>query len=305
MPQTPTPNLKLKRPLSDGSETYNVQADLNDNWDKLDAGVGAQPVTSSTRPASAYNGKLIRETDTLRVYISNGTLPGSASFTTQLLAAEARTLGGPNARLVKVGFPGDTEDRLHIEAEGELWFGSGSATPDTVLYRNAANQLRTNDDLIVDGNLSVGGAGQRAIVVRSVDEAITSDATVNADGNLTYPLAANARYHIEVFGNIQGTAGDFKTSWTVPAGATGTRYCMGPEVASTDRTNSNGTFRAESFATEVPYGLNGAAGHAIREAGVVTTTSAGTWTWNRSQNTSNAAATTVMAGTYAIIERIS
>ncbi len=306
MPQAPTTKLGLYKALADGSEFFNLTLDLLNNWDKIDAAMGATQVTSTTRPASAYNGQLIRETDTLRVYISNGTLPGSASFTTQLFTSGGRTISASGStRLLKVGRTTDSDDRFYIDADGVNWWGSGSATPDTNMYRSAVNTLKTDDNFTVAGNLQVDGIGQRTILVRNSDAAITSDATVNDDTVLTAALAANAVYHIEVFANVQGTGGDFKTSWGVPSGATGSRYCSGPEVASTDRTNTNATLRAEAFSTEVPYGTNGAAGHAIREAGCVTTSaSAGTWVWRRSQNTSNASATTVMAGTYAVVERL-
>lgn len=48
---------------------------LNSNFDKIDAALGAEPVTSSTRPigTARYDGKFIRETDTRRMYVWNDT----------------------------------------------------------------------------------------------------------------------------------------------------------------------------------------------------------------------------------------
>ena len=42
-------------------------------------------------------------------------------------------------------------------ATNGILFGSGDANYDTNLYRSAANTLRTNDDMIVDGNLTITG----------------------------------------------------------------------------------------------------------------------------------------------------
>lgn len=48
---------------------------LNANFDKLDAAIGAIPVTSGTRPSAPFNGQFIRETDTGRVFLCVGTGP--------------------------------------------------------------------------------------------------------------------------------------------------------------------------------------------------------------------------------------
>ena len=51
---------------------------------------------------------------------------------------------------------GDTYNRFGFAGTGKLLWGPGSATFDVDLYRNAANQLRTSDSLIVDGNFTLG-----------------------------------------------------------------------------------------------------------------------------------------------------
>ncbi len=52
---------------------------------------------------------------------------------------------------------GDAQKRITIAANGEIRWGDGTSVTDTNLYRNAANVLRTEDSLIVDGDLTVGG----------------------------------------------------------------------------------------------------------------------------------------------------
>ncbi|MGW6912598.1 hypothetical protein ACWGB8_02050 [Kitasatospora sp. NPDC054939] len=94
---TTTTRLGLYKPADDGSELVNVQTDLNQNYDKLDLAIGARIVTSSTRPSSPYGGQLIQESDTSRIYVSNGSVPASGSWK-QIAAAggsflSALTLG--------------------------------------------------------------------------------------------------------------------------------------------------------------------------------------------------------------------
>lgn len=64
-----TNRLNLQKPAGGSSGTIpgDDQADidvLNDNADKIDAAVGVRYVTSTTRPATPYDGQLIKETDT-------------------------------------------------------------------------------------------------------------------------------------------------------------------------------------------------------------------------------------------------
>jgi hypothetical protein len=305
MPQSPTPKLGLYRTLADGSEDYDVVLDLLNNWDKVDAAMGATAVTSSTRPASAYNGQMIRETDTGRIYVSNGTLPGSASFGTQPFVVGVRAIGASaNVAMLKVGQSADTQDRFMVDSDSELWWGSGSATVDTNLYRSGANTLKTDDSLIVNGDLTVLGIGQSVYLERTSDTATASDATVNADAFFTFSMAASATYVVEIYAIVNGTAGDFKCSWTVPASATGSRQCIGPELASTSRDATLVRASAHAHSTEVTFGVNSANAIAIQDRGQVRTVGAGTWTWNWSQNTSNAAATTVETNSYCIIRRV-
>ena len=308
MPQSATPKLGLYRPLADGSENYNLVTDLLNNWDKIDAAMGATAVTSSTRPASAFNGQIIRETDTNRVYVSNGTLPGSASFTTQLFVASTRVVvSAANTRVLKIGQTVDTDDRFVVDSDGDLFWGAGASATglDTNLYRSAANVLKTDDSLIVSGDLTVLGIGQRTFIPMTSDRVITSQTTPQADAEFTTSLAANAKYIITVRASVAGTVGDARTNWTVPASSTGVKMCVGPAVSSTNRADTTARYGAHQFATNIDYGLNDGTNAAfIEEQGYVATVSAGTWTWNRSQATSSASATTFGAGSVAIIERV-
>jgi hypothetical protein len=50
----------------------------------------------------------------------------------------------------------DANDRLAVDVAGKHTWGDGTAAGDTNLYRGAANQLKTDDDLSIVGNLTAG-----------------------------------------------------------------------------------------------------------------------------------------------------
>lgn len=194
MPDPSTTRLALYKSKSDGSELVNYTQDIGQNLDKLDAAVGFQACTSSTRPSSPYSGKPIFETDTgYRTYFSNGTSPASSSWVEipnssgtyggNLTLSSSSTLSIGTATLSRSSggslsantnyqrnasattdvaysalLTGDTFDRTRIYADGKWEAGPGNAARDTNLFRDSANVLRTNDSLTVDLNLSVAGS---------------------------------------------------------------------------------------------------------------------------------------------------
>jgi len=72
-----TTRLALRKPDGDPTtgDFVDVDDDLNDNYDKLDAAVGAVPCTSGARPATPYNGQFARETDTGNLILCTSTGP--------------------------------------------------------------------------------------------------------------------------------------------------------------------------------------------------------------------------------------
>lgn len=188
MPDTPTIRLSLYKSASDGSEDVNYTQDIGQNWDRVDAAVGYQSCTSSTRPSSPYSGKPIMETDTsYRTYFSNGTSPASASWveipngsaTYASLLAQERASAATTAHQIKV--TGDSQQRLTIGADGKLTWGSGSATGDTVLYRETASVLATDDILRVYRSTT----GENALSVRVTGDT-ASRLFINADGGINW-----------------------------------------------------------------------------------------------------------------------
>jgi len=336
VPDSPTTRLALYKSLSDGSELVNYTQDIGQNWDKVDAAAGFQVVTSSTRPSSPYSGKPIAESDTsYRTYFSNGTAPASASWvqipnssstfnadldltsgkqvnigTSSSTASIAVVNAATTTDLISARVTGDTADRFLIDTDGTHNWGAGaSASPDTNLYRSAANTLKTDDSLIVTGALTVSGIGQRLRAYKTANETVTSSTTLQNDDALTLTLDANSVYRIYMCLLMAGvTAGEIKTSWTVPASATGFKNCMGPGSDSTSRDAGATTtmrYGVHTFTTTVNYGMNDAANfvHAV-EQGLVTTTTGGTFVLQWAQQASSGTASTIAAGSFLIAEKI-
>ena len=156
-----TTRLGLYKPATDGSEDVNVSTDLDDNWDRLEAKVGAIACTSGTRPGTPYNGQFIRETDTGDMRVWDGaawTLVLFANNTTNWPGAFSSERAGATNTIVSGKVTGDTQSRVLVQADGKILIGSGSAGQDTNLYRSAANMLKTDDGLTVTLDLTVSGA---------------------------------------------------------------------------------------------------------------------------------------------------
>jgi hypothetical protein len=145
---TTTSRAGLTKPA--GTENISI-AILNTNADLVDANLGFQPVTSGTRPAAPYNGQAIRETDTGLFYAHNGSTPASAGWVQVLTGA----------------------GNVSLPASASFILGA-----DVNLYRSAANVLKTDDALIVVGQLQA----QAGLVVTGNESVSGSAATA---GNMT------------------------------------------------------------------------------------------------------------------------
>lgn len=133
----------------------------------------------------------------------------------------------------------------------------------------------------------------------------TSNAVLTNDTELSFAMEANTTYEVRIQGAIGGTAGDIQTAWSVPAGATGSKMCSGPEPASTDRTNTNARFGNHGHTTAITYGVNDAVSlAAIQEVGRVVTSAAGTFVWQHAQATSNAASSSIGGNSYLCVTKI-
>lgn len=329
MPDPSTTRLALYKSASDGSEDVNYTQDIGQNLDKLDAAVGFQVVTSGTRPSSPYSGKPIAESDTsYRTLFSNGTAPASASWVEipNSSASFNNNLKLTSGKQVNIGASGstaayaallssatgdyvlssrvgaDSVSRIAVRADGRIEWSTGALAADTILARTGTAALT------LTGSLTITGIGQRLRATKTANETVTSSTTLQNDDALTVTLDANSVYRVYMVLLMAGiTAGEIKTSWTVPAGATGFKNCMGPGSDSTSRDGAAATMRygVHTFTTAVNYGVNDAANfvHAV-EQGVVTTTTGGTFVLQWAQQASSATASTIAAGSFLIAEKI-
>jgi hypothetical protein len=140
----------------------------------------------------------------------------------------------------------------------------------------------------------------------------TATTTFADDPDLTLALEANATYWVEFFIKYAAvTAEQFKTNWTVPAGATGGRARHGVSSAVNDTTAGgpfgDGAWGHHGFTTTLTYGTRNSGSNQVfaYEIGFVTTsTTAGNVALSWAQNASGATGTTVSAGSYARAKRI-
>lgn len=151
-------------------------------------------------------------------------------------------------------------------------------------------------------------ARQPNSIVKGTLETVTSSTTYQDDNELLFPVEPNAHYFAMFILNISGaTGGDIKTRYSVPAGTTGFKWCMGPTVGATDRENTNMVSAVHGFATDRPYGtvaVSGA-GIAVREyLRIQTAGTAGNVVLQWAQNTSSASATTMDVDSHALWWRV-
>jgi hypothetical protein len=77
-------------------------------------------------------------------FTGSPTFSGGPTFTTLSALFERAATSDP---AIRARVTGDSQSRLIVDADGKLTWGSGSATGDTVLYREAASILGTEDAL--------------------------------------------------------------------------------------------------------------------------------------------------------------
>lgn len=140
----------------------------------------------------------------------------------------------------------------------------------------------------------------------------TSNQSVNntivqvADNQLTVTLAANALYLVRAVIIVSGpAAANFRSSWTAPAGASGTRFTHGPPtaVASVGQTQLHA--RSAPIGTVLGYGTDGTSNSLIVERLWVTTAAtSGALTFTWAQFTATVGSTTVRTGSRIRAERV-
>lgn len=153
---TSTTRLGLYKPAS--GEDVNVVTDLNNNYDTIDLNMNFRTCTSSTRPSVVWDGLSIHETDTNRFYAWNSTPASSGWY-------EIFSSGGSIAQMNLAGTSsgaftltskttGKTQPQFEIRADGQVFWGDGTSSVDTNLYRSGVNTLKTDDAFTAVGAIS-------------------------------------------------------------------------------------------------------------------------------------------------------
>lgn len=158
---TTTTRLGLRKPDPDPFTGDYVSAgdDLNDNWDNLDGKIPFVVCTSGTRPGTPYDGQPIRETDTGDAYVWD-----AANAKWCRIMVEDYNTGWPETIVItrdttgqgalQVRITAEASRRWEVNSQGQMFWGDGTASPDTNLYRSAANTLKTDDNLVVAGSFT-------------------------------------------------------------------------------------------------------------------------------------------------------
>jgi hypothetical protein len=181
--------------------------------------------------------------DTTLYRIAPGTLKtdGAIYAATGLTAAGTGLVSNPQAGAygLQVQRPSEAYPRF-IETEfGTLLLGSGTANPDTNLYRSAANALKTDGALTVGGALTVSGAANSSIVGNL---ALSNNLTVGGLTTVTGAIAGatNTVPAAGIAGQIltKNSATAYDAAWANPAGQSYIAYqtisaSLSPAVAGT------------------------------------------------------------------------
>lgn len=277
MPDSPTTRLGMYRSASDGSEDVSYTQDIGQNLVLIDAAVGYQSCTSSTRPSSPYSGKPIAESDTsYRTYFSNGTSPASASWVQipnssstfnadlDLTSGKQLNIGASSSTaslavltsaagddILSTRVTGDTQNRYLVEADGATYWGPGGSTaPDTKLYRSAADTLKTDDSFVVGADLKLVNGTTIYRNKLATATTVANTTTETAVANITIPAndaVAGAIYRIRVVGNISFLASATMTWRARLGGVAGTQLAaMGPtSLSGTGQTNKEFCIEAD------------------------------------------------------------
>lgn len=136
-----------------------------------------------------------------------------ASTYTQGIGAEATNASDP---VLGAYVTGDSFLRFDFLANGQMEWGGGALAVDTRLYRNAANQLKTDGSFIAATSLIAGVAGGTtgSLILNGTTSGVVTVTTAAAAGTWTFTLPTSGG----TSGYVLSTNGSGTTSW-IAAGA--------------------------------------------------------------------------------------
>lgn len=143
-------------------------------------------------------------------------------------------------------------------------------------------------------------------VVKTANESVTSSVTLQNDDALFLSVDTNAQYYVSCLIYCDGAStGDIKIQFNGPASATFTGLVNGLSLGASDGTGDQ--VASIDIATAKSFGLAGGAGvtRPLHVSGtLITAGTSGTFQLQWAQDTSDATATRVMAGSHLMLFRI-
>lgn len=282
---------------------------LNENFDKIDAAINATLCTSTTRPSSPFQGQVIQETDTGRIYARIGSswvqFLISAGATGAFLSHIESQRPSTFDHVLRHKLAGDTEYRLIIRADGQIQIGQGGTTPpDVNLYRASANNLKTDNALIVQGALNA-----HLVAVKTGNETLPPSTTTMQDDDHLFigGLAANATYILD--GDIiyyAAVGADLQAGWSAPAGSTMEWSSWAPSASHTGSPAYEGVLKFESrnISQTQAWGGTGAIIHAMPRGCLQTSGTTGTLRFRWAQQAAVADSNIVYAKSWIRLQRV-
>jgi hypothetical protein len=142
--------------------------------------------STSLSTSGAFGSTIIPSNGSYISFTNTGTSNLLSSDRGMQWAASSGTIGLAFRRATDLNY-----DRLTIDTDGVMTWGNGSVTGDTTLFRNNANELRTNDDFVIDGALTVSGATQLSGGLNVPGGTVTASLFSGSGASLTTLNASN------------------------------------------------------------------------------------------------------------------
>lgn len=228
--------------------------------------------------------------------------------------AAAAAVSGGNVTIAAANGSNPRFDLIVVNDAGAKSAVTGSAAADPVFPAIPANSVvlaaiyvpaadaAINANQIVDKRVFVPNPGPSsgafdAKVAKTADESVASSTALQDDNDLVLALGANQIWQVKLVLRAVSASGTpmLKTGFTVPAGATIGGVAIGPNAANTDDS------RPVTEAAVLDFLLPATA---IFEMVVVTAGTAGNFKLQWAQNTSNATATVMKAGSILLAHRV-
>ncbi|MFC4328351.1 hypothetical protein ACFPC0_10985 [Streptomyces andamanensis] len=140
---------------------------------------------------------------------------GPATLSTNALLQTNKTNSTDGVRDIRLA--SDPQPRFYQVASGQMYWGPGTATLDTLLYRDKAASLVTDGDFTVNGRLFVGGLLESTGTTPASGFTVANQNMRNAAGFTWCHLGLTVSTALTTPGGTTGNVSPDKTICTVPA----------------------------------------------------------------------------------------